>query len=122
MDDWSASHIATFIHRSDEAERERARKRREQLIEAARELARRLVGAHGAFRVWLFGSLAWGEPDEASDIDLAVEGLDELRYFPALGGLLAVAPTRVDLVRMEEAEPSLRARVLEAGLLLEGNE
>ncbi|GMV40926.1 MAG: hypothetical protein AMXMBFR64_26420 [Myxococcales bacterium] len=50
---------------------------------------------------------------------LAVEGLEEGLYFRALAALLAAAPARVDLVRMEEADASLRERVLMHGLLLE---
>jgi predicted nucleotidyltransferase len=65
--------------------------------------------------VWLFGSLAWGEPDHASDIDIAVAGIDASAYFGALGELPAAAPCGVDLVRIEDAPFSLRTRILEAG-------
>jgi len=77
-----------------------------------------LVGRHGARRVWLFGSLAWGQAGVGSDIDLGVEGLPSDRYFRALGDLLAVAPCRVDLVRIEDAPESLATRIRAEGEVL----
>ena len=119
VDASAADQIAAYVRRRDREEKTRSLERRAELDRAARALARCLVAEHGASRVWLFGSLAWGDPDDASDIDLAVQGLSEERYFRALGAVLARAPVRVDLVRMEEAQPSLRDRVLDAGILLE---
>ena len=49
-----------------------------------------LVEVHGASTVRLFGSLAGGGFREMSDVDLAVEGLDESRYFAALADLMAL--------------------------------
>src|SRR5258708_112817 len=89
---------------------------------AARALAERcaevLVERYGASRVHLFGSLAAGSPRSfgpRSDIDLAVEGLPDASYFPALGALAAVTADAVpiDLVPVETAPPSLRQRVAE---------
>jgi len=73
------------------------------------------VDQHGARRVWLFGSLAAGEPTSESDVDLAVEGLAAGAYFPALADLMAVFRGPVDLVRLEDASESLRERVFAEG-------
>lgn len=82
---------------------------------AARDLARLLADEFGASQVWLFGSLAWGEPDLDADIDLAVTGLDPDAYFAALGRLLCAAPFSVDLVCLQEAPEALRTRILRDG-------
>lgn len=66
-------------------------------------------------RVYLFGSVADGTVHARSDIDLAVEGLPEDRYFETLAALLQAAPTGVDLVELERAPPSLRELVLGTG-------
>ncbi|GMV43072.1 MAG: hypothetical protein AMXMBFR64_47880 [Myxococcales bacterium] len=120
--DADADRIARFIHRQDAADAASAVERRTRLTSEARSLARRLVEGFGASRVWLFGSLVWGHPDDASDLDLAAEGLAEESYFRALAALLRDSAVPVDLVRLEEAPPSLRERILEGGLLLEGAE
>ena len=54
--------------------------RKAELVQRAPELAAILFGA-GARRVWHFGSLVWGRAHEASDIDLAVEGLPAASFF-----------------------------------------
>lgn len=96
------------------AEEQTAQALREQVLAAVRgavEAARR-EGPCG--RVWLFGSFAWGQPGERSDIDLLVEGDDtELarRVERACG-------RDVHAIRMAEAPASLRERVLAHGLPL----
>lgn len=75
------------------------------LLPRARDL---LVDVHGASTVRLFGSLAGDRFTEYSDVDLAVEGLDESRYFTALADLMALLGVPVDLVRIESAPASLR--------------
>ena len=77
-----------------------------------------LVEAHGATRVRLFGSLASGDYTGRSDVDLAVEGLASEEYFEALADLMELFDAPVDLVRLENARPSLRDRVAAEGLVL----
>lgn len=90
------------------------RKRQEEARAVAREAARVLKDEFHARRVWLFGSLARGTFDRASDIDLAVEGLAERECFRALGRLLSLHPSiTIDLVELEEARPAVR-RAIEA--------
>jgi predicted nucleotidyltransferase len=78
------------------------------------------VAAHlralGATDVVLFGSLAEGRFREDSDVDLAVRGLD---WRTVLGESVRCADLldrHVDLVRLEEAPPSLLARIAEVGV------
>ena len=73
---------------------------------------------YGVASIRLFGSLARGEADAYSDIDLAVEGLDTTRYFEALGDVMGLMSCPVDLVRLEDAPASLRDRVFQDGELL----
>ncbi|MBM3882164.1 MAG: nucleotidyltransferase domain-containing protein [Verrucomicrobia bacterium] len=71
-----------------------------------------LLYRHGARRVWVFGSVAAGRPqDFRSDIDLAVEGLPSQLYFQALGELLELFPCSVNLVEIEKSSPQLRQNI-----------
>jgi uncharacterized protein len=91
---------------------ERAHRLR-SLLPRARDL---LVDVHGARAVRLFGSMAVGGFTEHSDVDLAVEGLDDSRYFAALADLMALFGGPVDLVRVESAAASLKDRIAAEGL------
>jgi predicted nucleotidyltransferase len=86
------------------------------------QLARRaadLLYAHGAQRVWVFGSVATGRrQDFRSDLDLAVEGLPAEIYFRMVGELLQLLPCSVDLVEMETAPPSLRDNIVRHRIFL----
>ena len=86
----------------------------------ARAATQILKEEFGVEAVYLFGSLL--EPEAvhpASDIDLAVAGLDSQRYYEALGELLCrTKDFSVDLVRLEEAQPSLAKHILQSGVQL----
>ena len=72
-------------------------------------------------RIWLFGSRARGDQASRSDIDLAVEApRATTSEWLALCDIAANADTLlpVDFVRLDEASPSLRERVLAEGRLL----
>ena len=113
-----AETVARHMRRQARARATRARARAERLRHAAGELAELLACRHGARRVVLFGSLAWGEPDERADIDLAVAGLDPARLMRAQGELLLAAPCAVDLLLLEDAPPELSARIAREGKVL----
>jgi predicted nucleotidyltransferase len=117
--DTAATTVARLFAARARASSERSHERRSRALASLPRLVAALV-ARGAHRVWLFGSLAWGTPHEASDIDLAVEGLPRDDLFHAMGELLAVAPVSVDLVRIEEAPPGLVRRVRIEGRLIHG--
>ncbi len=93
-----------------------------RLAREARSLVPRLADhlrkAHGARRVFLFGSLAEGRFHRGSDIDLAAEGLAPGAVLYRAGAELddLAAPFRVDLVPLEDAVEPLRRKVLEHGV------
>jgi uncharacterized protein len=69
----------------------------------------------------LFGSRAIGDAGPRSDIDLAVEAPDATRrQWIDITLMVEDAETllRIDLVRLEEASPALRARILQEGVVL----
>jgi hypothetical protein len=75
----------------------------------------RIAGGHGACNVRLFGSVARGEDDEESDIDLLVE-LEPGRSLLDLGGLQydleRLLGRRVDVVTERGVKARMRERVL----------
>jgi predicted nucleotidyltransferase len=77
-----------------------------------------MLQGFGAQRTWVFGSLVNNTFAEGSDIDIAVEGLPRVHYFDALAYAMDLLRSRVDLVRLEDAVPSLVERVLAEGQLL----
>jgi uncharacterized protein len=68
-------------------------------------------------RVWLFGSaLRRDRIHPRSDVDLAIEGLAEVRYLQAVGRLLDLhSDVSVDLVMLEDASIGLRDRIMAEG-------
>lgn len=98
--------------RARDAERQAALERhRARALAVAHEEAEVLRASFGARRVVLFGSLArGGAVSWRSDVDLAVWGLPAAVYYAAVGRLQALDPAvAVDVVRCEDAPPSLRA-------------
>lgn len=111
--------------------RENARRRREaaqlQLRERfeyawrmARQAAELLQSRFGATRVVAFGSLVDQSLFHAhSDLDLAVWGIPESLYLRAWADAYAVTEEfEIDLIRVEEAPPSLLARIQKEGVVL----
>ncbi len=107
--------MAAFIAGRERERRAADARHAEALRAAVPALAARLREL-GAKRVWLFGSLVWGTPDEHADIDLAVEGLPPEVYFRAVGELLCAAPASVDVVEMERAPVEFAARIRADGV------
>ena len=89
-------------------------------IEEEIGLARRVLCAYpGVRRVWLFGSAARGRRlDWRSDFDFAVEGLEADLQGRAWSELDQAVSRPVDLVRWEDAGPTLRAEILKWGKLI----
>ena len=87
----------------------------EQCLRGKRNEILRLATKYGARNVRVFGSLARGEADEASDLDLLVE-LDPGRSLLDLGGLQfeleALLGCRVDVVTERGLKLRIRDRVL----------
>lgn len=104
-----------------EAEREENERLAARALELLPTLAGHLKRAYGARRVFLFGSLAEGRFRRGSDIDLAAEDLPggAAIYRAAAELDELAAPFEVQLVPLEDAEESLRRKILHSGVLVD---
>ena len=86
-----------------------------------RERVIRIAAKHGARNVRIFGSVARGEGDPSSDLDLLVD-LDPGRSLFDLGGLLMdlqeFLDCRVDVITERGLRPRLREQVLREAIPL----
>jgi len=86
-----------------------------ELIKEKRQEILALTAKHGAYNVRIFGSVARGEADEKSDVDILVE-LEPERSLFDLGGLLtdleALLDCQVDVVTVRGLRKRMRERVL----------
>jgi predicted nucleotidyltransferase len=100
--------------------RSRLKQRHQDGLKQAKELADILKADFGATKVVLFGSmLSVNDIHMKSDIDLAVWDLPSGDYIKALTALMWNAEEfSVDLVRIEEAPPSLKDYIADKGLTL----
>jgi len=87
----------------------------EALLKEKREEILRIAARHGARNVRVFGSVARGEADAASDIDFLVE-MEPGRSILDMGGLLMdlqdLLGRKVDVATERGLKPRLRDRVL----------
>jgi len=60
-----------------------------------------ILKAAGCTDIFLFGSLARGDPSSASDIDLAVRGCPKGAFFRVLGKLMMELEYPVDVVNLD---------------------
>lgn len=94
---------------------------REEVLKAKREEILRVCAKYGARNVRVFGSVARGEADEQSDIDLLVEFepdrtlLDHAGLWLELQDLLGCT---VDVVSERGLKPRIRERVLREAIPL----
>ncbi len=93
----------------------------EELIGGRREEILQIASRHGARKVRVFGSVARGEAQASSDLDLLVEaGPDTTPWFP--GGLISDLETllgrHVDVVTEQALHPAMRDRVLREAVSL----
>ena len=76
-----------------------------ELIETVKS---RLINAYNPEAIYLFGSYAWGNPDEQSDLDLLVivKSSDEKSYKRALLGIHSLSGMKIakDIIVYTEAE------------------
>ncbi len=87
---------------------------RKEALEIAKRCEQVLKHRFGVKAVYLFGSVRGDTPfHEASDIDIAVEGLPSERLFEAWAELERIVPegVKVDLIDLERAKPELAAYV-----------
>ena len=108
--------VRAKIQRDLDAEAERARTLRAEVLPRVEEATASARLQELCSRVWLFGSYAWGQPSERSDVDLLVEACSDPFRF---AGLVATACGRdVHAIELERAPEGLRQRVLAEGTLL----
>jgi predicted nucleotidyltransferase len=89
--------------------------RRRALRARLPQLAAMLRSRYGAQRVILFGSLAWGGFHSASDVDVAVTGVEPDRLWQATIDANLDMPVPVELFALERLPPAFRARVQAEG-------
>jgi uncharacterized protein len=93
----------------------------EELLKDKREAILRICAKHGAYNVRVFGSVARGEADEQSDIDLLVD-MEPGRTLLDSGGLLmdlrSLLGQKVDVVTERGLKPRIRERVLAEAVAL----
>jgi uncharacterized protein len=86
-----------------------------ELLQEKRQEILTIAAKHGAYNVRIFGSVARGEDDQASDVDVLVE-LGPDRSLLDLGGLLAdlegLLGHKVDVVTERGLRSRIRERVL----------
>ena len=87
----------------------------EELLREKREEILQIAARHGARNVRVFGSVARGEADERSDIDLLIDlGPERTPWFP--GGLIVdledLLGRDVDIATAAALRPRIRERVL----------
>lgn len=84
------------------------------ILQGHLDAVKSLAAQHGAVRIQVFGSVARGEADEASDVDFLVE-MEPGRTLLDLGGLQsdlqALLGRPVDVVTVNGLKPRLRERV-----------
>jgi len=83
----------------------------EELLKARRDEILNLCARYGARNVRVFGSVARGEADESSDIDLIVDFEPERSLFDHAG-------IKVDVVSSRGLKPRIRERVLQEAVPL----
>jgi uncharacterized protein len=92
-----------------------------QLLREKREEILQVAAKHGARRVRIFGSVARGEADASSDLDLLVE-MEPGRSLLDLGELLMelqdLLGCRVDVVTEKGLRERIRERVLKEAVAL----
>lgn len=92
-----------------------------EILKEKREEILCIAARHGAHNVRVFGSVARGEDDEQSDIDLLVD-LEPDRSLLDLGGLWydlnEALGCHVDVITEQGLKPRLRERVLKEAVPL----
>ncbi len=106
--------VLSKIRRDLVEERAAADSLRERIVPLVAEAVQSVRDEGRCGRAWLFGSFAWGNPHERSDIDLLVEGDDsEVAY--RVG---RACGRDVHALRFDEAPESLRQRCEAEGVAL----
>ncbi|MFA5110597.1 MAG: nucleotidyltransferase family protein [Desulfobaccales bacterium] len=93
----------------------------DELIREKRQEILALAAKHGAYNVRIFGSVARGEADEKSDVDILVDaGPVTSSWFPAglIIDLEELLGCEVDVVTERGLRPRIKDRVLKEAITL----
>ena len=75
----------------------------------------------GCSKILLFGSLAEGNNNIKSDIDIAVSGITTKNFFSAIAQLPAIVKQRVDLVDLDDLPSNFRKSIEKDGIVFYAN-
>lgn len=90
--------------------------RAKEAYSEAKKIAEELVKRFGAKKVVLFGSLARGDFNRLSDIDLAVWGIPAAKFFKAVSFACGISDVwKVDLVDAQDCTSTLKEIILKEG-------
>ena len=93
----------------------------QQILQEKRQEILAIAAKHGAYNVRIFGSVARGEADEKSDVDILVEsGPETSSWFPAglIIDLKELLGCEVDVVTEAGLRPRIKDRVLKEAIPL----
>lgn len=94
-------------------------RRKREAWEKAKQIAKELPLLFSLSRIYLFGSLTDGHFTSFSDIDIALEGLDEKDHLKAVTVTEKIAcPFRTDVILLEEASVSLKKKIYSNGVVI----
>lgn len=93
----------------------------QQILQEKRQEILEIAAKHGAYNVRIFGSVARGEADEKSDVDILVAaGPETSSWFPAglIIDLEELLGCEVDVVTERGLRPRIKDRVLKEAIPL----
>ena len=73
---------------------------------------------NGCTEIYIFGSIANGKFNENSDIDIAVKGLDDDKFFRVLGELNKELANNIDLIDLNDENNRFAQFILKQGELI----
>jgi len=98
-----ATFKTTLLDRALRQKRRDNERKRREAIEQAMRLLSKLSAQYAIERAFLFGSVARpGRFRERSDVDIAVFGLSDEKYFAFMGELSRQLSRDVDVIQMEK--------------------
>jgi hypothetical protein len=105
----------TLLDQQLRKERQENEKMRKQMLQQLLRSLPLLAARYGFARAYVFGSLTQkGRFRKTSDVDVAVEGLTDEKYFTFMAELSDLLGREVDVIQIEKHR--LKNRILEIGL------